>query len=68
MQRLNLLGIVRRACAFPRPRRYQTPGDRSAHGRASTDKLLKKSWSQRIATQRWTQAALTIDFVDVFLP
>jgi hypothetical protein len=37
-----------RWCVF-RTRQLPEPGDRSAYGRASTDRLLKKLWPQRIA-------------------
>jgi hypothetical protein len=38
------------------------------HQRGFHGELVEKSWLQRIATQRWIQAAFGSDFVDVFPP
>jgi len=38
------------------------------HQRGFHGELVEKSWPQRIATQRWIQAAFGSDFVDVFPP
>jgi hypothetical protein len=44
----------------------QPRGDRSAHRRASTKKLLKNIAATD--RDRWTQACLAADFIDVFPP